>query len=230
MLVGIDSGALQGGRNIVAACGTVNSTYTSIYTKCIEFKGMEEKYGAVCKALMDIVNYYVDRNKNPPKDIIVFINSVSIDQVRILKEFFIDEFLKKTEEVYHEKLPALQVIMVNTKTSERFFSDNGENVRAGTLINTDVVSKDYDFYLVSQNSNRGCIVPNHYKVIFTNSKIEEGVLSELIFGQCFNYVNWSGSIKVPGILQYAKKCAKFHTEVMDEQKISESLERCLYFV
>ena len=56
------------------------------------------------------------------------------------------------------------------------------------------------------------------------------MLSELIFGQCFNYVNWSGSIKVPGILQYAKKCAKFHGEVMDEAKISSALERCLYFV
>ena len=62
--------------------------------------------------------------------------------------------------------------MVNTKTSERFFTDQGENVRAGTLVNTDIVSKDYDFYLVSQNSNRGSIVPNHYKVVFTNSKME----------------------------------------------------------
>jgi aubergine-like protein len=120
--------------------------------------------------------------------------------------------------------------MVNTKTNERFFTDNSENVRAGTLINSDVVSPEYDFYLISQNSNRGCIVPNHYKIIFTNSKMEEGVLSELMFGQCFNYVNWSGSIKVPGILQYAKKCAKFHSEVMEETKISSSLERCLYFV
>ncbi len=125
-----------------------------------------------------------------------------------------DEFLKKVGEVYHEKVPALQVVMVNTKTSERFFTENGENVKAGTLINSEVVSKDYDFYLVSQNSNRGCIVPNHYKVIYTDSKMEEGVLSELIYGQCFNYVNWSGSIKVPGILQNAKKCAKFNSEFL----------------
>lgn len=153
----------------------------------------------------------MDRNKVPPKDIILFLNAVSGDQVKQFKEYFIDEFLKKTESIYHEKSPTLQVIMVNTKTSERFFTESGDNVRAGTFINTDIVSKDYDFYLVSQNSNRGCIVPNHYKIIFTNSKMEEGMLSELIFGQCFNYVNWSGSIKVPGILQYAKKCAKFHT-------------------
>jgi hypothetical protein len=35
MLVGVDFAALQGGRNLVTACGTVNSTYTSIYTKCV---------------------------------------------------------------------------------------------------------------------------------------------------------------------------------------------------
>lgn len=63
--------------------------------------------------------------------------------------------------------------------------------------------------MVSQFANRGCTVPNHYKVIYTDSKMEEGVLQELIYSQCFNYVNWTGSIKVPGILQYAKKCVHF---------------------
>ena len=230
MLIGIDSGTIQGGRNLMAACGTVNSTYTSICTKTVEFKGLEDKFSATCRAVLDLVNSYVDRNKVPPKDIILFSNAVSGDHVKLFKEFLIDEFLRKAEDIYKEKCPTFQAVMVNTKTSERFFTENSENVRAGTLINSDVVSKDYDFYLVSQNSNRGCIVPNHYKIIFTNSKMEEGILSELIFGQCFNYVNWSGSIKVPGILQYAKKCAKFHTEVMDDQKLSDSLERCLYFV
>lgn len=97
------------------------------------------------------------------------------------------------------------------------YNGRTENVRAGTLVNNTVVSNDYDFYIVSQNSNRGCSVPNHYKVIASNSKMEEGVLQELIYGQCFNYVNWTGSIKVPGILQYAKRCAKFNSEVLEEK-------------
>ena len=60
--------------------------------------------------------------------------------------------------------------------------------------------------------------------------MEEGVLQELIFGQCFNYVNWTGSIKVPGILQYAKRCAKFNSEVLEEGMLSEDLMSKLYFV
>jgi hypothetical protein len=36
-------------------------------------------------------------------------------------------------------------------------------------------------------------------------------------------VNWTGSIKVPGILQYAKKCVRFNTEVFESKKVSEDL-------
>ena len=62
--------------------------------------------------------------------------------------------------------------MVNVKTSERFFTEgsNARNVPAGTIVSTDIVTNYYDFYVVSQASNRGSIVPNHYKVIFSDSK------------------------------------------------------------
>lgn len=66
------------------------------------------------------------------------------------------------------------MVMVNVKTSERFFTEgnNIRNVPAGTIVSTDIVSNYYDFYVVSQASNRGSIVPNHYKVIFSDSKTE----------------------------------------------------------
>lgn len=66
------------------------------------------------------------------------------------------------------------MVMVNVKTSERFFTDgdsNVKNVPAGTLISTEIVSNFYDFYVVSQASNRGSTVPNHYKVIYSDSKL-----------------------------------------------------------
>lgn len=114
--------------------------------------------------------------------------------------------------------------MVNIKTNERFFQAQGpgfKNVPAGTIVSENIVSNNYDFFMVSQFTTKGSTVPNHYKVIFTDSKMEEGVLQEIIFSQCFNYVNWTGSIKVPGILQYAKKCVKFNSDILDTKKICE---------
>ena len=83
---------------------------------------------------------------------------------------------------------------------------------------------------MSQKTNKGTAVPNHYRVIFTNSKVEEGVLQEVIFSQCFNYVNWTGSIKVPAILQYAKKAANFVAEVMETDKVPDELSSRMYYV
>jgi aubergine-like protein len=60
--------------------------------------------------------------------------------------------------------------------------------------------------------------------------MEEGLLQELIFSQCFNYVNWTGSIKVPAILQYAKKCAKFVADVMDKDEVPETIRGKPYYV
>ena len=73
------------------------------------------------------------------------------------------------------------------------------------LINEQIVSKDYDFYMISQHCNMGTVKPVYYKIIHSTSKIEEGILQELIYSQCFNYANWTGSVRVPGVLQYAKK-------------------------
>lgn len=173
--------------------------------------------------LLRMIDSYNNRNKFLPKEVILFINSVSGDQISLLQEFMITPAIAKMEEVYHENKPSLTVVMVNTKTSQRFFSgdnDNVKNVPAGTIISENIVSDNYDFFMVSQFSTRGSSVPNHYKVIYNDSKIEEGVLQELIYSQCFNYVNWTGSIKVPGILQYAKKCVRFSSEVLENRKIA----------
>ena len=84
--------------------------------------------------------------------------------------------------------------------------------------------------MVSPFSNKGSTVPNHYKIIYADSKIEIGLIQEVIFSQCFNYVNWTGSIKIPGILQYAKKSAKFISEVLEGNQIEKDLSTKLYFV
>lgn len=105
-----------------------------------------------------------------------------------------------------------------------------ENATPGTLVSSCVVSNNYDFFIVSQQSTKGSVVPNHYKVIFSSSKLEEGHLQELIFSQCFNYANWTGSIKIPAILQYAKKCARFNAEVLAGQEIDPELSLKPYFI
>lgn len=89
MLIGVDNAAIKN-SNVIAACGTVNSTFTSIYTKTVKYNNITQKFSAINTAVLNIIDYYADRNKSAPKDIIIFTNSCSRDQVKNLIEFFIE--------------------------------------------------------------------------------------------------------------------------------------------
>jgi aubergine-like protein len=159
-------------------------------------------------------------------------NSSPGDQINLYQEHFAKVLIEKVNTTYQANM-RLTVVMVNLRNSERFFNVSGsdvKNVFPGTLVSTCVVSKNYDFFIVSQQSTKGSVVPNHYKVVFSSSKLEEGHLQELIFSQCFNYANWTGSIKVPAILQYAKKCAKFSAEVLGGASVAEELLNKPYYI
>ena len=166
---------------------------------------------------------------------VVFHSDCTQDQVSLFNKLFVLSAKEKINQILGQNIP-ITLVMINTKTSERFFRRNGdriENVEAGTLINQDVVSENYEFFLVSQKANKGTAVPNHYRVIYSDSKMQEGYLQEIIFSQCFAYFNWSGSIKVPAILQYAKKAAKFFAEVMvkvESPSVPDSLKRKYYYI
>lgn len=103
----------------------------------------------------------------------MFNSSASNDQIVLFHNLFLNPLKEKLEGLYKEKVPAITMVMVNVKSNERFFTDHEQarNVPAGTVIASDVVSNLYDFYVVSQNSNKGSTVPNYYRVIFSDSKL-----------------------------------------------------------
>ncbi len=132
-------------------------------------------------------------------------------------------------EQYKEKSIGLTYLIIDKKVTQKFFSMNNgvSNPGAGSLVSSDLVSPDYDFYLVSQFVNRGTTVPTYYKVLHSNSKLEEGKLQELLYSQCYNYVNWTGSIKIPAPVQYAKKMCAFVSQYINEN-VSELGSRLYY--
>jgi aubergine-like protein len=84
--------------------------------------------------------------------------------------------------------------------------------------------------LIAQHCNRGTVKPTFYRIIYSNSSLEEGILSEVIFTQCFNYMNWTGSIKIPAVMQYAKKLSIFAAQYINRENQNERLNRNLYFI
>ena len=235
-MLGAFDNAKASRRTALACCATINSTYSSVHSQVKLFDNPDDKFREMVSLILGSLKAYNSRNGALPKETIYFLNACAGSQLSIYDELLFRPLMERVREVYGSQHPenmGVTFVMINLKNSERFFEKRGdrvENVKAGLLVSDTLVSEDYDFFLVSQKSNRGTTVPNHYKVVFSTSKLEEAKLQSLIFAQCFNYVNWTGSIKVPGVLQYAKKCAKFAAEVLESTKIPSGLEGKLYFV
>lgn len=174
MIVGIDSGS-KAGVSVLAACGTINSTFSSHATATVitsENKN-DQKYQSMLEVTMKCVSAYTSRNKDTPKELIVFMNTSPGDQINLYQENYSQKLKERVKSTFNKEVD-LTVVMVNLRNSERFFTTDAapRNVFPGTLVSNTIVSKNYDFYIVSQQSRSGCTVPNHYKVITCDSKLE----------------------------------------------------------
>lgn len=127
-----------------------------------------------------------------------------------------------------EYKPQFMEIVVQKRISERFFSKSQRglnNPSAGTVVCEDTVSEKYwDFYLVAQKVTQGSCTPSKYTVLYNNTDLEEKDIIELTFGQCANYYNWQGTIKIPAVVKYADLLAYFvATSLESKQPVSEKL-------
>jgi hypothetical protein len=88
MLAAYDNGKV-GGKNVLGLCATINSTYSSIFSATGVYESNQHRFGKMVEILISAINSYVQRNGKPPKEIIIFQNSCSGDQVSLFHEFFI---------------------------------------------------------------------------------------------------------------------------------------------
>ncbi len=49
-------------------------------------------------------------------------------------------------------------------------------------------------------------------------------LEDLTYGMCFMYSNWSGSIRVPSVVQLAHKIAEYHNNFDREGQLKKSIK------
>jgi hypothetical protein len=66
-------------KNLLAVTSTLNPTFSSIYTDCIVVSHPEEKFEAMVELSILSLKVYLDRNKNLPSEVILFLNSCTGD-------------------------------------------------------------------------------------------------------------------------------------------------------
>ncbi len=125
--------------------------------------------------------------------------------------------------------PKLIYLLVTQKTGTRVYdidnrSGHLSNPLPGTIIGSEI-SKDgaYEFLMASAATTEGTCNMVQYKVAYdsSNQDLSHQALKILTYEQCYNYPNWSGSIRFPATLQKANKLAKFVSS-QGEEKIEKT--------
>lgn len=100
------------------------------------------------------------------------------------------------------------------------FIPNLGNPDSGSVIVEDLsVGNLMDFHLAAQKVTQGTCTPTQYITIYKNFDFSIESLAEFTYGQCFNYYNWTGAVRVPACLQCADKLATLVGESIQQDLV-----------
>ena len=252
MVIGIDSSYIKKKGRGIAMVATVNDSYTDFYNreeiiKEKEEKEKEEDEGGdeknieikikkiefpVKSFIEDAIKVYKKLNNDiEPQGIIIYRQGVSLQQ----KDFLKIE-IEQIEEFCNKKDINFYYILVNTKTTFKFFEIE-ENVikqknrtktiieyynpEPGLLIFNGVTNKKYfEFYIQPQVVTVGSATPTCFHVAYGDLDFAENI-PKFTYDLCYMYSNWQGAVRVPNVLKAAEKLSKMTAKYTYEQLHSD---------
>ncbi len=75
--------------------------------------------------------------------------------------------------------------------------------------NEDKTGKKFDFYMIPHKANVATAQPVKFSVQYNSTSLGTEDIEKLTFDLCCGYFNFSGPIKVPAPVMYAKKIATY---------------------
>ena len=209
MVIGVDSSHTRK-RTGVAMVASINESFTDFYNKeqIIKEENKAQLQFCVSSFIAEAVSEYNKKNTEIPKSIIIYRQGVSLHQKLQLKE----EILQ-IEEMCKTKNILFYYILVNTKTTYKFFEvDESEeefyNPESGLLVLDGVTNRNYfEFYIQPQQVTGGSATPTCFHVAYGNMDFPE-MIPKLTFDLCHIYSNWQGTVRIPNVIKAAEKLSK----------------------
>jgi len=234
-------------KSCIGFCSSTDPQCTRFYSQ-IDFQknGQEIMQGIAILMKKAIIAFY-NASKCLPECIIFFRDGVAENQIQSILEIETKAILRELESIYKKpELIKFAEIIVNKRIDDRLFTKflpaDGRNQAnpqgnvptyynppGGTVVNQDIVSNDFEYLLVSQNVSQGTSTPTRYKVIYNSTDLTQDMFWNLTYGQCYNYYNWTGPIRVPGPVKYAHTLAYQIGKTLQESP-NKNLENTLYFL
>ncbi|XP_073999253.1 piwi-like protein Siwi [Rhodnius prolixus] len=231
MVVGIDlcQDSSAKTRCFGAMVASLDTAYSKYYSGVSPHKSGEDLSNDLSAQLVKAVLVYRKCNGFLPQKIIIYRDGIGEGTERYVLNHEVEKIRASLQEIYQPELLQMAFIIVTKRVETRIFL-NGNNAPPGTVAD-DVITNPlkYDFFLVSQHVREGTATPTSYNVIYDTSNLSPDILHKLTYKLCHLYYNWSGSVRVPAPVQYARKLALLCGQYLHCAP-NEELNQQLYFL
>ena len=222
MVVGVDSSHFNK-KTGVAMVSTIDDSFANFYNKERVFTEEKKDIYQYCVSsfLEEAIPEYVKKNNKMPKNIIIYRQGISDNLINVLK----NEILQ-IEEVCKKHKVLFYYILVNTKTTFKFFEKSGDryfNPDAGLLVIDRVTSPDkFEFFIQPQQVTGGSATPTRFHVAYGNMNFPE-IIPKFTYDLCHIYSNWQGTVRIPNVIKAAEKLSKMTVKTTQEE-LNENLK------
>jgi len=225
MVVGVDSSHIKGHGTGVAMVATINNTFTNFFNKeeiIKEENNKEQLQYCVSSFIEKAIEVYKKENKEPPKNIIIYRQGVSLQQKEYLKAEIAEiDFALKTKNILY------YYVLVNTKTTFKFFEKAGNrfsNPGSGLLVINGVTNRNFfEFYIQPQEVTQGSATPTCFHVAYGDMNFPE-FIAKFTYDLCHIYSNWQGTVRIPNVIKAAEKLSKM-TAKYTLKELNENLAK-----
>ncbi|XP_059471970.1 piwi-like protein Siwi [Neocloeon triangulifer] len=238
MFVGFDVSHDTMNKSISYGCivASLNNSLSRWYSVVSAHKSSEEMSNEVSVNLVKALRKYQEVNDGHlPSRIIIYRDGVGDGQIPYVCKHEISLIKERLTEMYRGDTWRMGFIIVSKRINTRLFSCTRPgapptNPPAGTVVDDCITLPErYDFYVVSQHVNEGTVSPTSYHVISDNTGLDPDKMQRLAYKMTYVYFNWSGTVKVPGPVQYAHKLAAV-TAMYLHRLPSPEIADLLYFL
>lgn len=168
-----------------------------------------------------------------PEKILFYRDGVGEGQLHQVFQVEVEKIKNRLDEIYknatNDKVCRLGFIVVSKKINTRFFHRK-QNPHSGTVVdNVITLPERYDFFLVSQSVHQGSVSPTNYNILHDNTGLSADQFQILSYKMTHLYYNYTGTLQVPAVCQYAHKLALLVAQSLHRPP-SNGLENQLYFL
>ncbi|KAL4438115.1 hypothetical protein ABPG74_016894 [Tetrahymena malaccensis] len=235
MIIGIETSMKKiKNQQVIGVVASLNKDFSKYYSDIDIRKQNDTALPTLSIIIQNALKAYAKHNKILPEEIIIYRQGLGEGQIQQSLQQEIKAIQNGFKNYKAQYNPRFAFFQVNKKVGQKFYQQSSResegiiNPTSGTIVASEVVHNNFEFFMAAQNCNSGVCTPTKYTCLYNSTNLKEDQFWQITYFQTFNYYNWQGPVRVPAAMKYAEKLAKFISDNLQKEANEDLVENLFY--